>query len=236
VVARIKVDALADSMWAKYRSKIQLIQQSLNPGGHIYAIGTGKYFSPQGSTGDTCDTSCFWNVAPSLQSALCVLNVTWAVRQEANKLVDAVNERMRAEIAALGSPNVHFVDTDAQYDGNRFCEPGKDIWGVGDDDVWFLNIMSGMQEQGVWNGPAVVDSARRDVSGWPQELEGGRLAFAREESHLKPRGLTDSFQKAALIHPKEVAHRATSHALMAQLLVDNFRSARNLSVLSRETR
>ncbi|CAG8956085.1 hypothetical protein HYFRA_00011869 [Hymenoscyphus fraxineus] len=69
------------------------------------------------------------------------------VRRRMNKLVVAVNEKIKAEILPINTDKIEFVDIDPLYEGNRLCEDGAtDPAGANFDSVWFTTFETKLQE------------------------------------------------------------------------------------------
>lgn len=200
--------AVADnSIFAKYRSKVQLIQSNLNSGGVIYITGYAKFFSPDGSSGDQCDTTTFFNSLP-IRTLLGVLNMKVQNRDTMNNLVDQVNQRIQNDVVAqLGGANANivFIDIDSHFDGHRFCEPGQDPWGSNDVRVFFNDLFTDLAETGTWQGPAHPDDLwAPNITGNPGQTDPGF------------RGITDLLQQNSVFHPKPLAHGITA----SQIFID----------------
>ncbi|KAJ2968589.1 hypothetical protein NQ176_g9105 [Zarea fungicola] len=138
----------------KFRTKIQLINKQLNPGGVIYITGYPKFFSPTAAPGDQCDKTTFFN-SILVRAKVGILPMLIQNRQKMNILVDQVNARIKDAVVKRLKPeipNIVFIDIDQAYTGHRFCEPGKDPWGSTDDRVFINDLFTIQQETGKWDG------------------------------------------------------------------------------------
>lgn len=224
------------SIWARYREQIQLIQDKIllpSPTGHLYITGYARFFSPKGRDGDECDRKnffsfCQWDIPCKWVFPLKML---WTTRQKMNELVLEVNARIQTEvIEPLGgnSSGLHFIDVDPNFDGRRFCEPGKTIWGDNDGDVWFHHLFSELEELGDWYGPA-SPGAQFVANGTPQakgmslqELLSQTQPGGSPVDDIDLRWFWDKFQQSSVFHPKKYAHQVTAGNITARMAEDSF--------------
>ena len=211
-----------EAIWEKYRSKISLIRQSLAENGHIYITGYARFFSPGGSSDDQCHKNHFFN--SSLGRFISLLNMRWETRSWMNDLVAEANRRIQVDVVQrLGGDDakIHFIDIDGQFNGRRFCEPGKNPWGARDEDVWFHDLFSDMEEQGTWQGPAHPDELLGVAPGTPEGID-PPPGSDDDGDGLKSRGMSDKFQQSSVFHPKKYAHELTAHILTYRILQNTF--------------
>ncbi|KAI5457676.1 SGNH hydrolase-type esterase domain-containing protein [Mariannaea sp. PMI_226] len=194
--------------WAKYQSKVNLILNSMSDKGVLYITGYTKFFSPDMSSGDSCDKQTFFK-SYWLSFLFGVLNMRRDNRASINSLVDQVNQKMSEAINQMkaGIPQntkeLVFVDIDPMYQGHRFCEPGKDPWGVQDDDVWFNDLSTQLEETGDWQGPANQEDL------WAPEPP-------QDQEDL--RGAWDKFQQSSVFHPKKYGHQLVADYIRSDMM------------------
>ncbi|KAK2762050.1 hypothetical protein FQN54_001056 [Arachnomyces sp. PD_36] len=160
-----------ESVWEKYRSKVELIRDSVVDGGSIYITGYAKFFSPEGNSKDQCHNNHFFN--SSLGRFIYLLKMNWETRAWMNQLVDTVNSRIQADVVEpLGGSdsNIHFIDIDPQFNGKRFCELDKNPWGEGPDDVWFHDLFSELDEADDFRFRGISDKLQQNSVFHPKKI------------------------------------------------------------------
>ncbi len=98
----------------------------------ITVTGYTRFFNDET---DECDDESLgvWWGGPKLKRE---------VRQRMNKLVLAVNDKLRKSIDEINrrfvTPKIFFVDYDTEFDGHRFCEPNITEPDYNRTDTWFF--------------------------------------------------------------------------------------------------
>lgn len=196
-----------DAVFAKYVSKVRLIKDRLNDQGVLYVTGYAKFFSPDGSAGDACDQTSFFN-SIWIRRLIGVLPMLIQNRERMNDLVDRVNARIQQDVvqALQNELTIVFIDIDSHFEGHRFCEPGQNIWGSDDPRVQFNDLFTTLPETGDWEGPAHPDDF------WTPGFDDPGLT----DPGFVGRGIRDRLQQNSVFHPKELAHTITA----AKIFID----------------
>ncbi|KAI9762486.1 MAG: hypothetical protein M1840_001246 [Geoglossum simile] len=92
------------------------LSRSTNDNLKMYVTGYAKFWN---AATTQCDGVSWQYWLPSTGDKM-----TQDRRRQMNTLVDQVNTRLANVVAGLNNPKIHFVDYDALYNGNRFCEEG----------------------------------------------------------------------------------------------------------------
>ena len=190
-----------DTIFDKYVSKVRLIKDTLNDGGVLYVTGYARFFSPDGSAGDACDRTSFFN-SLWIRKLIGVLPMLIQNRERMNDLVTLVNSKINQNVvqALQNELTIVFIDIDSQFEGHRFCEPGNDPWGSDNPRVQFNDLFTPLPETGDWEGPAHLDDF------WTPPFNDSGLT----DPGFVGRGIRDRLQQNSVFHPKELAHTITA--------------------------
>jgi hypothetical protein len=100
----------------------------------VTVTGYARFFNADTDACDDMSLGVWWG-GPKLKKD---------VREKMNKLVAAVNEKLRRGIADLNAkfskPKAFFVDYDAEFEGHRFCEPDVKEPDYNRTDTWFFLV------------------------------------------------------------------------------------------------
>ncbi|KAH0560046.1 hypothetical protein GP486_003433 [Trichoglossum hirsutum] len=185
-----------NAVWQKYQDKVNLIKLNLlNPSNQLLVItGYSKFFA-QPVQGDACDKISFMRIIGANG-----LKMTADNRSKMNALVTKVNQKIFENIV-LRNRNTIMIDIDTPFEGHRFCEQGNsnDPIGANNDNVWFFDLQSKLQESDYESDGSAEDAAWDD---WAHGFEGHVSTLSNNPDALLPGKLT----QASVFHPKGPGH------------------------------
>ena len=169
----------------------------------LYVTGYAQFFNPDTTWCNSHTFSVYWpyQSGPILSQYL---------RNDINSLVTQLNSVYKATIEPY--TKVRFVNYDAAFEGQRFCEANSNIWGqYFSSDVWFWNVSPpnfsvANQDANDTEIHQALDAATGNVTITPFSSGTGEVSDGWK---LRP------------FHPKISGHAVIEKAIVAQMKVDN---------------
>ena len=169
----------------------------------LYVMGYAQFFNSDTTWCNSHTFSVFWpyQSGPPLSQYL---------RNDINSLVTQLNSVYETTIKAF--PNVRFVNFDAGFEGQRFCEADGSAWGqYFSDDVWFWNV-----------SPPNFSVANQNANDTDIHQA---LNVAVGNNTITPfssgTGTVSQGWQLRPFHPKISGHAAIEKAITAQMKTDN---------------
>ncbi len=169
----------------------------------LYVTGYAQFFNADPTWCNNHTFSVFWPYQSGPP-------VSQYLRNDINALVTQLNSVYEETIKAYS--NVRFINYDAAFEGQRFCEADSNIWGqYFSSDVWFWNV-----------SPPNFSVANQDVN--DTEIHQA-LNVATGNTTITPfssgTGTVSDGWKLRPFHPKISGHAVIEQAIVAQMKTDN---------------
>lgn len=169
----------------------------------LYVTGYAQFFNPNTTWCNSHTFSVFWpyQSGPSVSQYL---------RNDINDLVTQLNSVYEGIIKDFS--NVRFINFDAAFQNQRFCEASSNIWGqYFSSDVWFWNV-----------SPPDFSVANQDANDTQIHQE---LTVATGNVTITPfssgTGSVSDGWKLRPFHPKISGHAVIEQAIVAQMKIDS---------------
>ncbi|CAG8982625.1 hypothetical protein HYALB_00008117 [Hymenoscyphus albidus] len=199
-----------EKIWTTYKEKVDDIMAKVMladirgipiPWSVLLITGYPKFWGDVKKDGDAC-SKLRLKIPEAILGSI-ALNGNYLrpeVRRRMNKLVVAVNDKIKAEILPINTDKIEFVDIDPLYEGHRLCEDGAtDPVGANSDSAWLTTFETKLQEDSFVPDP---DSALE--AQWSTLTQGLHPGDGFAPNELK---INSNF------HPKTGGHSMTAQAV-----------------------